>query len=157
MTDDNDFWQSFVRDVRRISKDKVAPNRRKPNQDSVRVSLSQQISEDMAREERRSFGIETVSKKNRRKIVVEGTLDLHGFTTAEAARELQKFLYVSQYHGKTWVKVITGKSGVLRQCIPELIQSNGSLVSSVAEAKPSDGGSGAVYVRIRKGRGPVLV
>ncbi|MDR1208516.1 MAG: Smr/MutS family protein [Holosporales bacterium] len=151
MTEDKDFWQNFVRDVKKIPHDKVAPNNPNPRRVEVKASLTQHVSEEMSRVDNRSFGIEALSKKKKRQIVSEGTLDLHGFTRAEAERELQKFLYVSQYHGKTWVKVITGKSGILRQDVPELLQSNSSLLSGYSEARSDDGGSGAIYVRVRKG------
>jgi DNA-nicking Smr family endonuclease len=152
MTEDKDFWQKFVRDVRQIPRDKIAPNRPISPPIDVKMSLTQQISEDMNQAPSRPFGIEVISKKKKRQIVAEGTLDLHGFTKAEAKRELQKFLYVSQFHQKTWVKVITGKSGVLRQSIPELLQLNSSLLSGYSEARDADGGHGAIYVRIRRGR-----
>lgn len=89
-----------------------------------------------------------------RKIVVEARVDLHGMTKAQAQQHLKKFLLNAQLHGKEWVLVITGKGSsdhksVLRQEVPHWLD-QWSLVTCYMVAKPQDGGSGALYARVRK-------
>jgi DNA-nicking Smr family endonuclease len=148
MTDDESLWKKITADVKKLRVDTIAPIRPKVHT-TIRASLPQQIVADLERFHGRVFGFEDISAKKRRQIFTEGTLDLHGFTQAQSEAELRRFLYVSQLQGKIWVKVITGKSGVLRQRGPDLFKKNGALMSAYTEARSEDGGSGAFYVRIR--------
>ncbi len=86
-------------------------------------------------------------------------------TQAAAHRRLSHFLHDVQADGAKVVLVITGKGrpasdghgierGVLRRVVPEWLSSaeNRPLVVGFDEASPSHGGSGALYVRIRRAR-----
>ncbi len=89
-----------------------------------------------------------------RKVVVEARLDLHDMTKSQAQEQLKKFLIHAQLHGKEWVLVITGKGSVthksvLREEVPIWLD-QWSLVTAYMVSKPQDGGSGALYVRLRK-------
>lgn len=88
------------------------------------------------------------------KIQLEGRLDLHGMTKAEAKASLESFILRCQRQGRVWVLVITGKGsitkvGVLRTLVPQWLNQS-PFISSFAKAKPQDGGDGALYVRIKK-------
>ena len=104
-----------------------------------------------------------------RKVRIEARLDLHGLTRIEAHAQLLRFLTRCQRHGFLWVLVITGKGrreknedgfysapalGVLQKLVPEWLDelSSRNLVSAYAAAKPQDGGSGAIYVRLKRFR-----
>lgn len=89
---------------------------------------------------------------------IEGRLDLHGMTQARAHRALQAFLHRASADGMTFVLVITGKGttgeGVLRRQVPEWLSlpEFRSLVVGFEEAHIGHGGTGALYVRVRRMR-----
>ncbi|MFK8032642.1 MAG: Smr/MutS family protein [Hyphomicrobiales bacterium] len=107
--------------------------------------------------------------KSRRRLkrgqnALEGTLDLHGMTQQAAHGRLIQFLMQAQAGGARYVLVITGKGkaanpdtgerGVLRRMVPKWLsdRSLSSLVAGFDEAHLSHGGSGALYVRLRRQR-----
>ena len=100
----------------------------------------------------------TAARLRRGQLPIEGRLDLHGLTQAEAHRELGDFLAAAQEDGRRCVLVITGKggragaSGVLRAEVPEWL--NGAEmrphVLSFCHAAPRHGGLGALYVLLRR-------
>ncbi|HEY9537976.1 MAG TPA: Smr/MutS family protein, partial [Kiloniellaceae bacterium] len=97
---------------------------------------------------------------SRGKLPIEATLDLHGLRQAEAHRRLDDFLADSQAAGKRCVLVVTGKglhkeeAGVLRSAVPRWLNEapNRSRVLSFDYAQPKHGGSGALYVLLRRRR-----
>ena len=96
---------------------------------------------------------------------IDGRLDLHGMTQAEAHGALFGFLRARQARGGKVVLVITGKGvrgsddtggrGVLKRMVPlwlGLPEFRG-LVIGFESAAQSHGGEGALYVSLRKMRG----
>lgn len=93
----------------------------------------------------------------------DATLDLHGLTQAEAHARLTRFLQRAQQLGHGLVLVITGQGGaggaagergVLRRVVPlwlRLPHLRG-VVLGFEEAGPRQGGAGALYVKLRRGR-----
>lgn len=99
------------------------------------------------------------------KAQVDGVIDLHGLTQAQAHRALNNFLWRSAEDGAKLVLVITGKGlpgvaedhhmgerGVLRRHAPHWLRAPElrSIVLTVEEAARPHGGSGALYVRLRR-------
>ena len=94
---------------------------------------------------------------------IDGVLDLHGSTQEDAHRRIIDFLVRNQDHGAKLVLIVTGKgrsdaqaeTGVLRRNAPLWLRAPAlrALVLGVEEAAPVHGGSGALYVRLRKRRG----
>jgi DNA-nicking Smr family endonuclease len=92
-------------------------------------------------------------------------IDLHGRTQSEAHAALLGFLRRAQREGARFVLVITGKGdaasdfsgtrGVLRRQVPLWLRlpEFRSFVLSVEDAHAAHGGAGALYVRLRRGRG----
>jgi DNA-nicking Smr family endonuclease len=95
---------------------------------------------------------------------VDDVIDLHGMTQAQAHRALNAFLWRAARSGAKIVLVVTGKgkpqgsggfdgeSGVLRRHTPHWLRDAAlrSIVLSVEEAALPHGGSGALYVRLRR-------
>jgi DNA-nicking Smr family endonuclease len=87
---------------------------------------------------------------------IEARLDLHGLTQSEAHRALSGFVATSRIAGRRCVLVITGRGqlggGILKQAVPrwlaepELRQH----VLAIAPAQPQHGGSGALYLLLRR-------
>jgi DNA-nicking Smr family endonuclease len=97
---------------------------------------------------------------SRGKLPIEATLDLHGLRQAEAHRRLEIFLADCQAAGKRCVLVVTGKGlhkeegGVLRSAVPRWLNEmpNRSRVLSFDYAQQKHGGTGALYVLLRRRR-----
>ena len=89
-------------------------------------------------------------------VPVDRRLDLHGLSAARAESRLTKFIETAANDGARCVLVITGKgAGILRGYVPEWLKRPplSGLVLALAEARPIDGGDGALYVLLRRNRG----
>ncbi len=96
---------------------------------------------------------------------IDGRLDLHGMTQAEAHDALFGFLRAKQTRGAKVVLVITGKGargsddgggrGVLKRMVPMWLGMPDfrGLIVGFESAAIGHGGEGALYVSLRKGRG----
>lgn len=95
-------------------------------------------------------------KKTRRgQIVIDGKIDLHDMTQAEAFDALQRTLIRSYNQNKKCLLVVTGKGvrgrGVLRQSLPKWLEHPDMrpMIAEFAQAHIRHGGSGAWYVFLR--------
>lgn len=113
----------------------------------------------------------TSEKLRRGKMEIEGRVDLHGHTRREAHARLRSFIHSAHRHGKRCVIVITGKGstqpktddapymignrkGVLREEVPRWLNEPDlrPLVLDFKTAQPRHGGSGALYVLLKRSR-----
>jgi DNA-nicking Smr family endonuclease len=100
----------------------------------------------------------TLGRLRRGMLPIEGTIDLHGMTRAEAYRSLHQFIALSQERGRRCILVITGKGshseGVLRTAVPHWLNlpDTRSLVLAFAYATAAHGGVGALYVLLKRRR-----
>ena len=90
---------------------------------------------------------------------IDGRLDLHGLTQAEAHDVLHRFLHTAQTRGARLVIVITGKGrggegGVLKRQVPMwlALPEFRAMVVGFEDAHQRHGGEGALYLRLRKAR-----
>ncbi|MFY9967971.1 MAG: Smr/MutS family protein, partial [Roseiarcus sp.] len=96
---------------------------------------------------------------------IDDAIDLHGMNQAEAHQALRGFLRHSQARGARLVIVVTGKGGpldepasfghergVLRRLAPHWLREPDlrTVVLGFEEAGRAHGGSGALYVRLRR-------
>ena len=101
------------------------------------------------------------------KMAVDGRIDLHGMTLAEANPALTGFVQSAHMAGKRLLLVITGKGrsfdgeglmtarrGILNHQVPLWLQNHplAPLVLQVTQAHGKHGGSGAYYVYLRRRR-----
>jgi DNA-nicking Smr family endonuclease len=108
-----------------------------------------------------------IHKKVRRgRIEIDGKIDLHGMTQAEARDTLRRFIGARAARGDRTILVITGKGvktdndyiaamterGILRTMLPIWLSEPGlsNLVSGWSVAARGHGGEGAWYVRLRR-------
>ena len=96
----------------------------------------------------------SAQRLKRGQMTIEGRLDLHGMTQAEAHRALDQFIARAAIAKKRHLLVITGKSGVLRAAVPRWLDKPelSGLVLAASEAQPKDGGAGALYLLLRRQR-----
>ena len=108
-----------------------------------------------------------IEKKNN-KLNITKSIDLHGFTLEEANKEVESFLIDCFDQKVSKVKIVTGKGlhsqndkdpyiskkfGILKNSVPEFIKNNPNLtkiIKSITDAEIVDGGSGALYVFLKK-------
>jgi DNA-nicking Smr family endonuclease len=102
------------------------------------------------------------------KLLVDGRIDLHGMTLAEAHPALNNFVRDAHASGKRLLLVITGKGrtaqpeftglparrGILKQQVPQWLAMAplSPLVLQVTQATQKHGGAGALYVYLRRQR-----
>ena len=109
----------------------------------------------------------SLTRKARQRIArgrreIDGRLDLHGMTQAEAHDALFAFIRARQARGERLILVITGKGvagwgdgrGVLRRMVPLwlALPEFRSLVIGFEPATAAHGGEGALYVSLRRPR-----
>ena len=98
----------------------------------------------------------TAERLKRGRTPVEARLDLHGMTQAEAHRALAGFVARSRAAGRRCLLVITGhgriSGGVLKAAVPRWLGEPELRrhVLAIAPAQPQAGGSGALYVLLRR-------
>ena len=107
-------------------------------------------------------------EKKDNKLNITKSIDLHGFTLEEANKNVESFLIDCFDQKVSKVKIVTGKGlhsqndkdpyiskkfGILKNSVPEFIKNNPSLIKiikSITDAEIVDGGSGALYVFLKK-------
>ena len=110
---------------------------------------------DLRQGERAGIDGRTQRRLFRGDVPVDRRLDLHGLTAARAESRLAQFIETAARDGCRCVLVITGKgAGILRGHVPQWLkrQPLSPLILALAEARPNDGGSGALYVLLRRKR-----
>jgi len=105
-------------------------------------------------------------------VEIDARLDLHGLRQADAERRLRTFLLRARADGLRTVLIITGKGGardgdkslassdrsergVLKRSVPLWLEAPElrDCVAGIAPAHVRHGGSGALYIHLRKARG----
>ena len=102
----------------------------------------------------------TADRLRRGKLEIDGRIDLHGMSQAQAHTALASFVHRAWHEGRRCVLVITGKGsfsaggGVLRRAVPLWLGDAPlrGMVLAVQSAQPRDGGDGALYVLIKRRR-----
>ena len=90
-----------------------------------------------------------------KKLPVDGSLDLHGLTAADAENQLKSFFIKAKNAGWRKVIIIHGKGihskeePVLKKVVMDFIE-NSPIAGSHGIPGASEGGSGAVWVAIKK-------
>jgi len=93
-------------------------------------------------------------------IVPEARVDLHGLRARDASRRVQRALDAAHAAGQRCVLIVHGRGthsaegAVLRTELPRWLADprTAPLVMAFASARPSDGGTGATYVLLRRKR-----
>ena len=105
---------------------------------------------------RPSIGRRTMRKLARGSFAVQDETDLHGLTVAEAKEMLHGFIIASAASGRTCVRVVHGKglgSGqrgpVLKRKVDKWLRQWEEVLAFVS-ARQVDGGTGALYVLLKK-------
>lgn len=171
--DDGSLFRRAVGGARPLIIDVVPPvkPKRKPVARSRREDDRQVLEESLAfdlehaesangdglRFRHSSVGRKTMRRLSRGGFSLQAETDLHGMTAVEARGALRAFLDDCQARGYTCVRVVHGKgrrSGdrgpVLKRKVDHWLRQWDGVLAFVS-ARQVDGGTGAVYVLLRKG------
>lgn len=129
--------------------------------DLAMAEVAFEVTDDGAQLEGRRVDVppQTLRKLRHGAFPVDGTLDLHGLTASEAQPRLLAFLAQMRTRREKCVLVVHGKGhgspggvSVLRGEIAAWLSQGGARehVDAFASATTGDGGSGAVYVLLRR-------
>ncbi len=144
------LWKGAMGEVKPIASDKVVPTLKPFPTLSKSLPPITLDNLDIGRKTS-SMSVITLSSRDVKDIIFEGTLDLHGYTTERAAKTLERFLISRQERGCRSVLIITGKGGeILKEFVATWLKKHPQLVIGYTYAAPKHGGEGALYVRIRK-------
>jgi len=100
-----------------------------------------------------------MKKLKRGKLPIQDHIDLHGLTKKEAEFEVRQFLINSQKRGFRCVLIVHGRGlnspdsiPVLKERLPVWLNRGPArkIVMAFSSAQPYDGGTGAIYVLLRK-------
>lgn len=171
--DGHNEFRKLVSGTRPLKQDRVAPHRtrRRPipqqslhDQRAVLSTLLAEPDPDIETGEELLFarpGLQhsTMRKFRRGHYAVEAELDLHGRVVSEAHVLVNAFLQEAQLRGRRCVRIIHGKGRRSASQVPVLkTKINTWLrrkdeVLAFCSARPADGGTGAVYVLLRRAQG----
>ena len=97
----------------------------------------------------------------RGRLPIQSTLDLHGLTQNEAHAAVQGFVARAAERGLRTVLIVTGKgrrdgAGVLKSSLPRWLNEAPlrPFVLALSQARPEHGGTGALYVLLKRRRRP---
>lgn len=172
--DERELFRSQVRDARRLRHDKVmlhppppSPEPRQTRLDEAAVietlrhaplDLLEHRTGDDVVYGRAGIDGTTLRRLRRGQFSIEAHLDLHGLSERQATTELLEFISQSQRRGHRCVRIVHGKGNrspggepVLRRMVHRRLRRHGEVLA-FCTAPPRDGGTGAVYVLLRKPR-----
>jgi DNA-nicking Smr family endonuclease len=170
--DDAGLFRRLMSDAKPIEQDAISPPpspvkprarfRRRDEREALRESLEGDTeSMEFGSGQSLSFARTSVGRRTFRKLArggfsVQSEVDLHGFTVAEAKIVLADFIEESIDHGHRCVRVIHGKgrgSGnrgpILKRKVDTWLRKWNAVLAFVS-ARQVDGGTGAVYVLLKK-------
>ena len=114
---------------------------------------------DLRLGERSGIDRSNARRLQRGQMQIEDKLDLHGLSQDQAHQNLIRFINRAVQQNLRHVLVITGKGrdgqGVLRQQVPKWLKDAplAAHINAISNAQPQDGGTGALYIRLKRRRG----
>ncbi len=171
--DERNLFRKAVGKIRAVKQDRIHPHRkgRKPVPDQTlrdqREVMDSLLSDDYEPAEDIETGDElfyarpglqhTVIRKLRRgQYAIEAELDLHGATVVQAREAVNSFIKSARNRNKRVVRIIHGKGNtsagkmpVLKGKVNSWLRQKGEVLA-FCSARPNDGGTGAVYVLLKR-------
>jgi len=172
--DERDLFRKAVGKIRPVKQDKVHPHRkrRKPVPDQT-LRDRREVMNSLLSDEYEPADVETgdellytrpglqlsvIRKLRRGQYAIEAELDLHGATVVQAREAVDSFLKNARDRDKRVVRIIHGKGRSSEGKMPVLKGKVNSWlrqkdeVLAFCSARPNDGGTGAVYVLLKRAR-----
>lgn len=167
------LFRTAVGPVKPVRQDKVGPDRTQPPPEPLQTRMDeQQVLRDLLSEGYDPVDLETgeelhyarpglqhslLRRLRRGHFSVGAALDLHGMTVAMARQALSEFLRDARRNGTRCVRIVHGKGKGSRLGQPVLKRKlnlwlrQRDQVLAFCSARPVDGGTGAVYVLLKRG------
>jgi DNA-nicking Smr family endonuclease len=144
---DQEIWNIFTKNVHRLENNRTVTH---SSQKIINNDLNLPIPKVKATQK-----VIILHANDLRNMRLDGQIDLHGFTQISGEIALRQFLKDAVYKNWKWVRIITGKGslikpGVLREQTPIWLNSMPEFVTGYTCAAYDDGGTGALYVKIRR-------
>ncbi len=170
--DDIELFRNAIGPVRPIQQNKVVHSSNKPKPMPLQTRADERIvlfemdsgaidpgtieTGDELHYKRPGIQNKYFQKLRRGQISIEAELDLHGMTVAEAKNALSQFLTYIKTRNKRCVRIIHGKGHgsrhgkpVLKNKLNHWLQQRDEVLA-FCSARPIDGGTGAIYVLIKR-------
>ena len=150
--EDKILWELFTRNLNKSSKSdkKKTISKNKNFKNNIKELNELKLGQGIALSKK---NIKDFSKGN---VFIENKLDLHGFNLVEAKNLLENFIKQSMKNNKRLILVITGKGkegeGIIKNNIISWLNTKDlrNKILAVNYASKKHGGSGAIYVLLRK-------
>jgi len=170
--DDFNLFRDSVSDVRQLKQDKVKPVHSRPKPVPRQTEASEKrVIVDMMSDEYEVADVESgeellfirsglqskvIRKLKRGQFSLQAELDLHGLNVEAARQSISEYLHSCQQEGYRCVRIIHGKGlsskhkgPVLKQMVNRWLRQRKEVLAFVS-AQPHHGGTGAVYVLLKK-------
>lgn len=170
--DDIELFRNAIGPVLPIVQNKVVHNSNKPKPIPIQTQADERIvlaemesgtidpmtieTGDELHYKRPGIQNKHFQKLRRGQISIEAELDLHGMTVVEAKDALSRFFSYSHARNKRCVRIIHGKGHgsrhgkpVLKNKLNHWLQQRDDVLA-FCSARPVDGGTGAIYVLIKR-------
>ena len=146
------MWELFTKNLNKFSKS----NKNKIIFKSKKIKNNTKELPNLKLGEMSVLSKKNIRDFNKGNVFIENKLDLHGFNQEDAKNLLEDFINQSIENGKRLILIITGKGkegeGVIKNNIISWLN-NKSLrnrILAVNHASKKHGGSGAIYILLRK-------
>lgn len=170
--EDIQLFRKEMTNVRPITHDKVVPDRpRRPPVPFQRQRDEERVLQDMMSDEYFTEDVDTgeellfvrtgiqhklIRKLKRGQFQINAELDLHGLTVEAARHALNDFLHTCQNEDRRCVRIVHGKGlrskhkgPVLKNMVNKWLRQRKEVLA-FCSAIPAHGGTGAVYVLLKK-------
>ena len=171
---DRELFRQAVNDVRPLSHDRVKPYKNQPKAVPIQSKIDEhQVLADMMSDHFEPLDLQTgeelhfvrtgmqsrvVRKLKRGQYKIEAELDLHGLNVEAARNAVHAFLSFCQEEDRRCVRIIHGKGlssrhkgPVLKKMVNRWLQQRKEVLAFTS-ALPHHGGTGAIYVLLKKRR-----
>ena len=146
------MWELFTKNLNKFSKS----NKNKIIFKSKKIKNNTKELPNLKLGEMSVLSKKNIRDFNKGNVFIENKLDLHGFNQEDAENLLEDFINQSIENGKRLILIITGKGkegeGVIKNNIISWLN-NKSLRNKILagnHASKKHGGSGAIYILLRK-------
>ena len=168
---DSKLFRNFIGNVSRIKQDRVVLETAKPRPVLASSSQEKNIITNSFSEKTNSQNLETgdrlffkspglqqrvMEKLRRGQIPIDGELDLHGMTASDAETTLDRFITICKQNEYRCIRIIHGKGlgsknrkPVLKNKLDQWLKNNNQILA-FCSTRPSHGGTGAVYVLLKR-------
>jgi len=171
------LWRGFTRDVRPLRRQTRGKSDPTPPPDATKTAVKAPAATATTADRRprpqptpplvvepRRHALPGIDKSTARRfqkgdLAIDGRIDLHGMTQADAHEALARFVRRGYLEGRRCLLAITGKGGlkgegILRQALPRWLSEPqfGPMILAIGPAREKHGGGGAFYLLLRRRR-----